>query len=102
MIVPGTAIRLTASVTRKRDTKDEKAWRRKAYLTVRLEAPLDALRVHVGGGYEGAVSEAIASRRPYILEIPTTNDPAPITGTWDVIDLYKRAADARAGQEAAR
>ncbi len=42
------------------------------------------------------LKDAIKARRPYILEIPTTNDPAPITGTWDVIDLYKRAADARA------
>ena len=41
---------------------------------------------------------AIASKRPYILEIPTTHDPAPITGTWDVVDLYKQGAEGSAAQ----
>lgn len=39
---------------------------------------------------------AIAARKPFLLEIPTTNDPAPITGVWDVVDLYKRNAEANA------
>jgi acetolactate synthase-1/2/3 large subunit len=38
------------------------------------------------------VRKAIAARKPYLIEIPTTHDPAPITGSWDVIDLYKRNA----------
>jgi acetolactate synthase-1/2/3 large subunit len=46
------------------------------------------------------VRTAIAARKPYLIEIPTTNDPAPITGVWDVIDLYKRTAAANAALRA--
>jgi acetolactate synthase-1/2/3 large subunit len=57
----------------------------------------DGARVEKADQVGPMLKAAIAARKPYILEIPTTNDPAPITGTWDVIDLYKRAADARTG-----
>jgi acetolactate synthase-1/2/3 large subunit len=54
----------------------------------RVERPEDVGRL---------LREAIATRKPYLIEIPTTNDPAPITGSWDVIDLYKRNAAGNAG-----
>jgi acetolactate synthase-1/2/3 large subunit len=52
----------------------------------------DGARVERADDVGDLVREAIAARKPYVVEIPTTNDPAPITGSWDVIDLYKRNA----------
>jgi acetolactate synthase-1/2/3 large subunit len=42
------------------------------------------------------LKEAIAAKVPYLIEVPTRNEPAPITGSWDVIELYKRANARRA------
>jgi acetolactate synthase-1/2/3 large subunit len=60
----------------------------------------DGARVEHVGQVGDLLRAAIATRKPYLLEIPTTNDPAPITGVWDVIDLYKRAAEANAAVRA--
>lgn len=60
----------------------------------------DGARVERTGQVGELLRAAIVARKPYILEIPTTNDPAPITGVWDVIDLYKRAAEASAARPA--
>ena len=51
-----------------------------------------AARVERVGQVGELLRTAIDSRKPYLIEIPTTNDPAPITGAWDVIELYKRNA----------
>ena len=58
-----------------------------------------AARVERVGQIGELLGAAIAGRKPFLIEIPTTNDPAPITGSWDVIDLYKRNAAANAAMQ---
>jgi hypothetical protein len=57
ILVPGTGISIAASAIAKRSTRAPEAWLAGAYITVQLEGPLRAVRVHVGAG-EGAVTEA--------------------------------------------
>jgi len=46
---------------------------------VRLERAEDL--VHV-------LKEALASRRPFVIDIPTTRDAVPVTGAWDINQLF--------------
>src|SRR5262245_9306431 len=62
VVIPGSRLQVAASLIAKRSTgrgmrRDLLAWRDDSYVTVRLDARVRALRVHVGGG-EGAVTAA--------------------------------------------
>jgi acetolactate synthase-1/2/3 large subunit len=35
-----------------------------------------------------ALKRAIASGRPYVLDVPMKNNPTPTTGHWNILDIY--------------
>jgi len=46
---------------------------------VRLERAEDLVQV---------LKEALASRRPFVIDIPTTRDAVPVNGAWDINQLF--------------
>jgi acetolactate synthase-1/2/3 large subunit len=35
-----------------------------------------------------ALQRALASGRPYVLDVPMKNNPTPTTGHWNILDIY--------------
>jgi acetolactate synthase-1/2/3 large subunit len=35
-----------------------------------------------------ALKQALASGRPYVLDVPMKNNPTPTTGHWNILDIY--------------
>lgn len=47
-------------------------------------------RVESAGDLRGAIEEAIAADRPYVVDIPCGLEHVPTTGHWDINDLFAR------------
>ena len=35
-----------------------------------------------------ALRRALASGKPYVLDVPMKNNPTPTTGHWNILDIY--------------
>jgi acetolactate synthase-1/2/3 large subunit len=35
-----------------------------------------------------ALKRALASGKPYVLDVPMKNNPTPTTGHWNILDIY--------------
>ena len=35
-----------------------------------------------------ALQRALASGKPYLLDVPMKNNPTPTTGHWNILDIY--------------
>jgi len=45
-----------------------------------------------------ALTRALASQGPYVIDVPMKNNPTPTTGHWNILDIYK--AGSRVGHTA--
>jgi len=34
------------------------------------------------------LKRALASGKPYVLDVPMKNNPTPTTGHWNILDIY--------------
>jgi acetolactate synthase I/II/III large subunit len=45
-------------------------------------------RINSAADLAPALRRALASRRPYVLDVPMKNNPTPTTGHWNILDIY--------------
>lgn len=45
-------------------------------------------RVHSADELSAAIGRALASNRPYVIDVPMKNNPTPTTGHWNILDIY--------------
>ena len=45
-------------------------------------------RLKSAGDLGPALRRALASGRPYVLDVPMKNNPTPTTGHWNILDIY--------------
>jgi acetolactate synthase-1/2/3 large subunit len=45
-------------------------------------------RVTSAAGLAPALRRALASGKPYVLDVPMKNNPTPTTGHWNILDIY--------------
>ncbi|MEV7045086.1 thiamine pyrophosphate-binding protein [Amycolatopsis sp. NPDC051061] len=49
----------------------------------------DGYTVESPDGFRTALREAIANRRPAVLDVPMVNEPVPTPGHWNINDIYQ-------------
>jgi len=45
-------------------------------------------RLKSAGDLKPALRRALASRGPYVIDVPMKNNPTPTTGHWNILDIY--------------
>jgi acetolactate synthase-1/2/3 large subunit len=45
-------------------------------------------RVRSADELSAALQRALASKRPYVIDVPMKNNPTPTTGHWNILDIY--------------
>jgi len=48
----------------------------------------EAERITEASGLAPALRRALASGRPYVIDVPMKNNPTPTTGHWNILDIY--------------
>jgi acetolactate synthase-1/2/3 large subunit len=49
---------------------------------------IDSVRIEAASGFKPALERAIASGKPYLLDVIMENAPVPTTGHWNIMDIY--------------
>jgi len=49
---------------------------------------LDGERIESADGFRPALERAVASGRPYVLDVSMENAPVPTAGWWNIMDIY--------------
>lgn len=53
---------------------------------------VDAVRVESAAQFKPALEHALASGKPYLLDVIMENAPVPTTGHWNIMDIYSPGA----------
>jgi acetolactate synthase-1/2/3 large subunit len=48
----------------------------------------EGVRIESAAELAPALRRALASGRPYVLDVPMKNNPTPTTGHWNILDIY--------------
>lgn len=67
---------------------DELHAQRPNYAEIALAYGCGGERIKSAGELSGALQRALASRRPYVIDVPMKNNPTPTTGHWNILDIY--------------
>ena len=49
---------------------------------------VDAVRIDAAAQFKPALEKALASGKPYLLDVIMENAPVPTTGHWNIMDIY--------------
>jgi acetolactate synthase-1/2/3 large subunit len=49
---------------------------------------VDGERIESAAGFKPALERAVASGRPYVLDVSMENAPVPTAGWWNIMDIY--------------
>ncbi len=50
----------------------------------------EGVRIGAAAEFEPALRQALAARRPTLIQVPMENAPTPTPGHWDINDVYRR------------
>jgi acetolactate synthase I/II/III large subunit len=64
------------------------------YVAMAQSVGADGARVERADQIPELLGRALASRRPFVLDIPCSRENVPTTGSWDINDLFAQAAAA--------
>jgi acetolactate synthase-1/2/3 large subunit len=53
----------------------------------------EGVRIRSAEELAPALAEALASGKPYVLDVPMKNNPTPTTGHWNILDIYSPGKD---------
>jgi acetolactate synthase-1/2/3 large subunit len=67
---------------------DDLETQRPNYAQIARAYGCDAERLTAAAGLMPALRRAIASGRPYLIDVPMKNNPTPTTGHWNILDIY--------------
>lgn len=69
---------------------DEHGWRemRPKYAEIARAYGCEAVRIGSAAEFAPALRHALASGRPYLIDVPMKNNPTPTTGHWNILDIY--------------
>ncbi len=67
---------------------DELDAQRPNYAEIALAYGCGGERIKSAGELSGALQRALASRKPYVIDVPMKNNPTPTTGHWNILDIY--------------
>jgi acetolactate synthase-1/2/3 large subunit len=46
------------------------------------------VRIEAARDFQPALERAIASRRPFVIDVSMQNVPTPTAGHWNIMDIY--------------
>jgi acetolactate synthase-1/2/3 large subunit len=49
---------------------------------------IEAVRINAADEFKPALEKAVASGRPYLLDVIMENAPVPTAGHWNIMDIY--------------
>ena len=58
------------------------------YAAIARAYGLDGIKIGAAGEFKGALEQAIASRRPCVIDVAMMNEPVPTAGHWNIMDIY--------------
>ncbi|MDB5438068.1 MAG: Thiamine pyrophosphate-requiring enzyme [Caulobacteraceae bacterium] len=67
--------------------KDGAAWS-PDFAAIARAYGVDGVRVESADQFKPALEAAVASGRPYVLDVSMQNVPTPTTGHWNIMDIY--------------
>ncbi len=59
---------------------------------------IEAERIESADAFKGALERAVASNRPYLLDVPMENIAVPTPGCWNINDIYTPKDNIRQGR----
>jgi acetolactate synthase-1/2/3 large subunit len=48
----------------------------------------DGAKIESAAEFKGVLERAIASKRPFVVDVAMRNNPVPTTGHWNILDIY--------------
>lgn len=69
---------------------DGKSWSeiRPNYADIARAYGCEGVRISSAAEFAPALRRALASGRPWVLDVPMKNNPTPTTGHWNILDIY--------------
>jgi len=58
------------------------------YAAIARAYGIDGVRIESADAFQSAFQEAIASNRPYVIDVQMQNIPTPTNGHWNIMDIY--------------
>jgi acetolactate synthase-1/2/3 large subunit len=58
------------------------------YAAIARAYGVEAVRVRSAEAFKPALIKAIASGKPYVLDVAMKNNPTPTAGHWNILDIY--------------
>ncbi|WP_077596906.1 thiamine pyrophosphate-binding protein [Oceanobacillus kimchii] len=49
---------------------------------------VEAVKIQSAEEFKPALEQAIASNKPFVLDVPMVNNPVPTDGHWNIMDIY--------------
>jgi len=70
--------------------QSENAWSDQVpdYAAIARAYGCEGERVTSADGLRSALRRALASGKPYLIDVPMKNNPTPTTGHWNILDIY--------------
>jgi acetolactate synthase-1/2/3 large subunit len=58
------------------------------YAAIAKAYGVDGIRIHSAAEFKPALEKAIASKKPFVLDVAMRNNPTPTAGHWNILDIY--------------
>ena len=49
---------------------------------------IDGVKINTAAEFKPALERAIASRKPFVIDVAMLNEPVPTAGHWNIMDIY--------------
>ena len=53
----------------------------------------EGVKIGSAAEFKGALQRAIASNKPFVIDVAMKNNPVPTTGHWNILDIYSPGKD---------
>lgn len=58
------------------------------YAAIARAYGIEGIRIRKAAEFKPALEKAIASRKPYLIDVAMRNNPTPTAGHWNILDIY--------------
>lgn len=63
------------------------------YANIAIAYGAVGVRIESADAFKPALIDALANKRPTVIDVPMKNNPTPTTGHWNILDIYSPDSD---------
>ncbi|HWR28880.1 MAG TPA: thiamine pyrophosphate-dependent enzyme, partial [Negativicutes bacterium] len=58
------------------------------YAAIAKAYGIDGVKIEKAADFKPALQKALASNKPFVLDVTMINNPVPTAGHWNIMDIY--------------